>query len=254
MSAFDWKSQVVVVTGASAGIGASLSRAIGRRGGAVVLAARRAKQLEEVAASTGAATATVVADVTKRGDVQRILEAALQRFGHVDVWVNNAGRGISRSVLELTDDDVDAMIRDNVKSSLYGMQAVVPHFKERKRGHLLNVSSMLGRIPFASFRSAYCAAKHALCSLTENLRMDLATEFPEIKVTCIYPGVVYTDFGKNALNGGVDSRTIPGGQTPEELAEVIAGAIESRNNGDVYSRPEAIETVVGFYRGLAAAR
>jgi NADP-dependent 3-hydroxy acid dehydrogenase YdfG len=254
MSAFDWKSQVVVVTGASAGIGASLSRAIGRRGGSVVLAARRARELEEVAASTGAATATVVADVTKRSDVQRVASAALDRFGHVDVWVNNAGRGISRSVLDLTDDDVDAMIRDNVKSALYGVQAIVPHFKERKRGHVINVSSMLGRIPFASFRSAYSAAKHALCSLTENLRMDLAAELPEVRVSCIYPGVVYTDFGKNALNGGVDSRAIPGGQTPEEVAEVIAGAIESRNNGDVYTRPEAIETIVGFYRGLAAAR
>ena len=254
MSAFDWRSQVVVVTGASAGIGASLARAVGQRGGSVVLAARRGAELEAVAASTGGPTATVVADVTRRQDVQRVAKVALERFGHVDVWVNNAGRGITRSVLDLTDDDVDAMVRDNVKSSLYGVQAIVPHFQDRKRGHVVNVSSMLGRIPFASFRSAYCAAKHALCSLTENLRMDLSAEFPEIRVTCVYPGVVYTDFGKNALGGGVDSRTIPGGQTPEEVAEVIAGAIASRNNGDVYSRPEALDRVLSFYRDLAATR
>ncbi len=252
MSAFDWKSQVVVITGASAGIGASLARAIGRRGGSLVLAARREKELKEVAESTGTTAAAVVTDVTRRADVQRLAAHAIERFGHVDVWVNNAGRGISRAVMDLTDDDVDAMMRDNVKSSLYGMQVIVPHFKDRKRGHLINVSSMLGRIPFASIRSAYCAAKHALCSLTENLRMDLA-ELPEIRVTCVYPGVVYTDFGKNALGGGADSRSFPGGQKPEEVAEIMAGAIESRNGGDVYTPPGAIERVLGFYQGLATA-
>lgn len=249
---FDWKSQVVVVTGASAGIGAALARAVGAQGGTTVLAARRVPELEEVARSAGGPSLAVATDVTKRDEVQRLARTALEKFGHVDVWVNNAGRGITRPVLELTDDDIDAMIRDNVKSALYGIQAIVPHFRERRRGQLINVSSMLGRIPFASFRSAYCAAKHALCSLTENVRMDLSAELPEVKVACVYPGVVYTDFGKNALNGGVDSRTIPGGQTAEEVAAVIAGAIASRANGDVYSRPEAVERVLGYYRGLAS--
>src|SRR5271169_6237789 len=133
MSSFDWKSQVVVITGASAGIGAALAREIGRRGGTTVLAARRSPELEEVARSTGAPSLAVVADVTRREDVQRLARTAIERFGHVDVWVNNAGRGISRPVLELTDDDIDAMIRDNVKSSLYGMQTIVPHFRERRR-------------------------------------------------------------------------------------------------------------------------
>jgi NADP-dependent 3-hydroxy acid dehydrogenase YdfG len=252
MSAFEWKSQVVVITGASAGIGASLARAIGRRGGSLVLAARREKELKEVAESTGATAATVVTDVTRRGDVQRLAAAAIERFGHVDVWVNNAGRGMSRSVLDITDEDIDVMVRDNVKSALYGMQAIVPHFKDRKRGHLVNVSSMLGRIPFASIRSAYCAAKHALCSLTENLRMDLA-ELPEVRVTCVYPGVVYTDFGKNAVGSTSDSRSFPGGQQPEEVAEIMAAAIESRDNGDVYTPPGAIDRVLGFYKGLATA-
>jgi NADP-dependent 3-hydroxy acid dehydrogenase YdfG len=251
MSSFDWKSQVVVVTGASAGIGAALCREVGRRGGSLVLAARRAPELEQVAKSTGAPSAAVVADVTKRADVDRLAATAIERFGHVDVWVNNAGRGISRSALDLTDDDIDAMVRDNVKSALYGMQAIAPHFKARKRGHIVNVSSMLGRVPFASIRSAYCAAKHALCSLTETVRMDLAAEYPEVRVACIYPGVVHTDFGKNALGGGPDSRAMPGGQTAEEVATVMASAIEERRNGDVYTRPEAIERVLQYYRGLA---
>lgn len=253
MSSFDWKTQVVVITGASAGIGAALAREVGRRGGSLVLAARRRAELEEVARASGAQAAVAVADVTRRADVQAVAKIALDRFGHVDVWVNNAGRGISRSFMELADEDLDAMIRDNVKSALYGMQAIVPHFKERKRGHVVNVSSMLGRIPFATFRSAYCAAKHALNSLGETLRMELAKEYPEIRVACVMPGIVNTEFGLNALGGGPDSRSLPGGQSPEEVAAVIAGAIAAGRNGDVYTRPEALQRVLDYYRGLAGA-
>jgi NADP-dependent 3-hydroxy acid dehydrogenase YdfG len=254
MRSFDWNSQVVVVTGASSGIGAALAREISRRGGSLVLAARRADKLQEVAHALRAPAHTIVADVTRRDDVERILSAAKDRFGHVDAWVNNAGRGITRSVADLTDEDVDAMIRDNVKSALYGMQVVLPHFKERRRGHIVNVSSMLARIPFASFRSAYSAAKHALNSLTENLRGDLAKDFPEVRVTSVMPGVVATDFGLNALGGGVDSRTLPGAQSAEDVAAVIADTIESGRAGDVYTRQDALERVVQYLRDVASGK
>jgi NADP-dependent 3-hydroxy acid dehydrogenase YdfG len=253
MGGFDWKSQVVVVTGASAGIGATLARELGKRGASVVLAARTADKLAEAAAATGPGALVVVADVTRRQDVARIASEAIARFGHVDVWVNNAGRGISRHILDLTDDDVDTMVRDNVKSVLYGMQAIVPHFKERKRGHLLNVSSMLGRIPFAPIRSAYCAAKAAMGSLTETLRIELSNGYPDVLVTCVYPGVVTTDFGLHALGGGPDSRSLPGAQSPEDVATVMADAIEHRRGGDVYTRAEAVDRVVGHLRALASA-
>jgi NADP-dependent 3-hydroxy acid dehydrogenase YdfG len=252
-SPFDWKTQVVVITGASAGIGAALAREIGRRGGSLVLAARRRAELEEVARASGAPAAVVVADVTRRDDVQAVAKSALDRFGHVDVWVNNAGRGITRFFMELTDEDVDAMVRDNVKSALYGMQTIVPHFKERKQGHIVNVSTMLARTPFAPIRSAYCAAKHALNSLGETLRMELAKEYPEVRIACVMPGVVATDFGLNALGGGPDSRALPGAQAVEEVATIIADAIEARCNGDVYMRPEALQRVLDYYRGLAGA-
>jgi NADP-dependent 3-hydroxy acid dehydrogenase YdfG len=253
MGSFDWKTQVVVVTGASSGIGAALASEGARRGGSMVLVARRAEKLEEVA--RGLATPrslVVVADVTRRDDVGRVLATAIHRFGHVDVWVNNAGRGLSRHVADLTDDDVDTMIRDNVKSALYGMQAVLPHFQSRGHGHIVNVSSMLARTPFATFRSAYSAAKHALNALTENLRTDLAKDFPDLRVACIMPGAVATDFGLNALGGGVDSRSLPGAQSPEAVALVIADAIEERRSGDVYTRPGALESAVDHLRKLAA--
>src|SRR5688572_22171352 len=164
---------VVVITGASAGIGAALARELVSRGARVVLSARTPETLRAVAASLGDAAHAIPADVTRRADVERIRDEAVTAFGRIDVWVNNAGRGISRPVLELTDDDVDEMITVNVKSALYGMQAVVPYFMAQGRGHLINVSSFLGRVPLASPRSAYSAAKAALNSLTTNLRMDL---------------------------------------------------------------------------------
>jgi NADP-dependent 3-hydroxy acid dehydrogenase YdfG len=142
-----------VITGASSGIGAALAETLASRGAAVVLAARRAELLRAVAAKCGERADAVVADMTRRDDVQRVVREAIGRFGRIDVWVNNVGQGISRPPSLLTDEDIDEVMRFNVKSALYGMQEVLPHFKERGTGQIINVSSMLGRIPSATFRS-----------------------------------------------------------------------------------------------------
>jgi NAD(P)-dependent dehydrogenase (short-subunit alcohol dehydrogenase family) len=246
----DFAHQVVVVTGASSGIGAALAEELGRRGARLVLVARRREKLEEVARRLPAAE-VVVADVTRRPDVQGALDAALGRFGRVDVWVNNAGRGISRPLEQLTDEDVDTMMRDNLKSALYGMQVVLPHFKDRRHGTIVNVSSMLSRVPFATIRSVYSASKAALNSLTETLRFELARDFPGIRVVLVLPGVVATDFGNNAVGGGPDSRTLPGAQTVEEVARTVADGLRAGRH-DIYTRPDRLENVLGHLRGLAA--
>jgi NAD(P)-dependent dehydrogenase (short-subunit alcohol dehydrogenase family) len=248
------RGKVVVITGASGGIGAALARKVGREGGRPVLAARRRPELEKVAAESGPDALVVVADVTRREQIRQVLDAAIARFDHVDVWVNNAGRGITRRVAELTDEELDEMMLVNVKSVLYGMQTVLPHFQERGRGHIINISSMLGRVPFFSARSAYSAAKHAMNALTANFRMDLAEKWPDIHVSTILPGVVATDFGNHALGGGPDSRTLPYAQSPEEVADVIADVIE-RPRADVYTRPELRQRVVDYFAAddMAAA-
>lgn len=105
---------------------------------------------------------------------------------------------------------------------------------------------MLGRIPFAPFRSAYSASKHALNALTANLRMELREPFPDIHVSAVHPGVVRTAFGSNALHGGVDSRALASSQSAEEVAEAIADVLE-RPRADVYTRPGAKELVVAYY-------
>jgi len=238
-----------VITGASAGIGAALAKTVGARGGHVVLAARRERELLDVALQAGPKALSVPADVTKRPDVQRILDAAIARFHHVDVWVNNAGRGITRPVLEISDADFDEMMLINVKSALYGMQVSVPHFQQQGHGHVINVSSLLGRLPYVSARSAYSAAKHALNALTVNLRMDLRERYPHIHVTTVLPGPVATDFGLSALGGGPDSRSFPHAQSAEEVADVIANAIEHPVS-DVYTRPEYKEQVSKYYAAV----
>src|SRR5207237_4915967 len=141
----------------------------------------------------------VVADGTRREDVDRLRDDAPRAFGVIDVWINNAGRGISRSVLELSDADLDEMMLVNVKSALYGMQTIVPYFLERGRGHLINISSFLGRVPIAAHRSAYNAAKAALNALTANVRVDLAMKYPGIHVSLVMPGLVATEFARNAI-------------------------------------------------------
>ena len=244
-------NQVVVITGASSGIGAAVAERLSRDGMAVGLVARRADALAVVASRCGAEALPIVADMTVRAEAERSAAEALARFGHIDVWINNVGRGITRPATMLTDDDIDEMIRVNVKSALYGMQAVLPHFTARGRGHLINVSSVLGRMPMAHFRSAYNGAKHFLNALTANVREDLAASHPGIAVSLVSPGVVRTEFGLNAVHGGPDSRTLPNSQSAEEVAEVIAGVITSRAP-DVYTRAGVKHMVLGYLDQLTA--
>ncbi|MFP2908303.1 SDR family oxidoreductase [Pyxidicoccus sp. 3LFB2] len=243
--------KVIVITGASAGIGAELARQAGGKGAKLVLAARRKPELEAVATGCGSEAHAVVTDATRREDMERLRDAALARFGRIDVWVNNAGRGITRSVLELTDEDMDSMWRDNVKSALYGMQAVLPHFQSRNAGQIVNVSSGLARLPLAPFRSAYSAAKHALNGLSACLRMELLQTHPGITVTVVMPGVVATEFGNNALGGGPDSRVLPGAQSVEDATKVIVEVIE-HPRPEVYTQPAMQAEVERYYRDVGA--
>jgi short-subunit dehydrogenase len=154
-------------------------------------------------------------------------------------------------VSELTDEDVDEMVRDNVKSALYGMQAVLPHFKARNAGQIVNISSGLGRLPMVPFRSAYSAAKHALNSLSANLRMELRPTHPGIVVSVVMPGLVATEFGSNALGGGPDSRTLPGAQSVEDATTVILDVIE-HPRAEAYTQPSMQAEVERYYRDVAA--
>jgi NADP-dependent 3-hydroxy acid dehydrogenase YdfG len=241
--------KIVVITGASSGIGAAAAERLARAQMPVVLVARRRAALAEVAARCDGRALVVVADVTHRDQVRRAVDEALAACGRIDVWINNAGQGISRNPSALTDEDLDAVMRANVHSALYGMQEVLPHFKARGEGHVINISSMLGRLPLAVIRSAYCGAKHFLNALTALMRAEVQATHPGIQFTLVSPGVVRTEFGLHAIHGGADSREFPGSQSAEDVAEVIAGVIESRLP-DVYTRQGARERVAQYYASV----
>src|SRR5436190_4104988 len=247
----------IVITGASAGIGAAIARRLGRDGNNLALAARRADLLQGVARASAPDAIAVATDVTRREDVERLRDEALRAFGAVDVWINNAGRGISRSVLDLTDADLDEMMLINVKSALYGMQAVVPYFLERGRGHLINISSFLGRVPIAAHRSAYNAAKAALNALTANLRADVGGK--GVEVSLVMPGLVSTEFARNVI--GTPSAAPPQWtpntamkpQTPEEVADAVADLIE-HPRAEIYTNPASPEMARRYFDDLRGER
>ena len=245
-------SKVIVITGASSGIGAVLAKQLAARGDNLMLAARRAKELGRLARACGRDTFPFTTDVTRRQDVYRLRDEALRTFEHVDVWINNAGRGITRKVLDLTDDDIDEMMAVNVKSALYGMQAIVPHFMERGQGHLINVSSMLSRIPYATYRSAYNAAKSALNALTANLRMDLRADYPNIHVSLVMPGPVLTEFAANALHAPEDPGIPPMAQTAEEVVAAMIDLID-HPRAEIYTNPAVqLEMVRRYFSDVGA--
>ncbi len=156
-------------------------------------------------------------------------------------------------MLDLSDSDIDEMIDVNVKSALYGMQIAAHHFMERGRGQIVNVSSFLGRVPMATHRSAYNAAKHALNALTANLRVDLREKYPDIHVTLVMPGMVATEFGRNALGSPADTPIYSGPyvQKVEDVANIIAGAIDNPVP-ELYTNPASAGMAQRYFADVAA--
>ena len=247
--------KVVVITGASSGIGAALARQLGARGDRLALGARRQALLEKVAAESGGRALAVVTDVTRRAEVERLRDAALKEYGRVDVWVNNAGRGINRHVEDLTEEEIRGTIDVVLMSVIYGMQAILPHFKARGEGHIVNVSSFLGRIPFTPYRSIYSACKSAVNVLSANLRMDLRAKYPGIHVSVMMPGVVDTPFheiagpGLSVRAGGFLGQARV--ESADEAAQRIVALID-KPAPEAYSNPGAIDMVSGYFRDVGA--
>ncbi len=240
------EGQVGVVTGASGGLGACVAEELARRGASVVLAARRGAELDAIRKRCGDGALAVVADTTKRADVQRIFDEAIAKLGRVDIWVNNVGRGQVRPVLQLTDEDIDAMTLVNVKSALYGMQVAVPHFMQRGTGAIVNVSTVAARIKVMYPVGSYAASKAAMSRLSEELRGELAAAHPGIRVVNVYPGVIATEFGNNSEGPHADSRMISGAQPPEDVARILCDALLG-GPLDVYTQPGRAQMVRDYF-------
>jgi short-subunit dehydrogenase len=176
--------RVVIVTGASSGIGAAVARAFGRAGDRVVLAARRLDRLQAVAGALPDALA-VAADLSQTADIQRVVSAATERFGAVDVLVNNAGVGRYDWLERLTEDDIHEQICVNLTAPILMTRAVLPLMLERRRGVIINISSVAGKIASPTM-SIYNATKFGLEGFSESLRREVGPM--GVHICVVYPG------------------------------------------------------------------
>ena len=185
--------KVVVITGASSGMGEAAARHLAAQGAAVVLGARRIERLEalvgEITAAGGQALA-VATDVTDRAQVQRLVDAAVETYGRIDVLVNNAGIMPLSPLERLKVDEWDRMIDVNLKGVLYGVAAALPHMTAQKSGHIINLSSVAGHKVFGG-SAVYSATKFGVRALSEGLRMEVKPY--NIRTTIICPGAVKTE-------------------------------------------------------------
>lgn len=184
-----FRDAVILVTGASSGIGRAAALAFARAGARVALAARRKALLEEIAAACGPETLVVPTDVGRRADVAAAVAAVRERFGRLDVVVNNAGVLVPGRVEEIVEADLEAMLRVNLFGALFVMQETLPLLRAQGDGVIVNVASLAGRRGYSPL-GGYSASKFALIGLTEALREELTTS--GVHVGLVLPGVVET--------------------------------------------------------------
>jgi NADP-dependent 3-hydroxy acid dehydrogenase YdfG len=199
-------SPVLVITGASSGIGAATARRAVEFGQRVVLAARSTDKLESLAEELGGEEHALAApcDVTSWDDQQQLVATALERFGRLDAYFANAGFGAKRGFLEETVEHWKAMIDTNVYGAALSIRACLPHFREQNAGHVLLTSSVAGRRWVIG--SLYSCTKHAVTAMGESLRQEVADT--AIKVTLIEPGMVDTPFFDNKPSGALEADDI----------------------------------------------
>jgi NADP-dependent 3-hydroxy acid dehydrogenase YdfG len=188
------KGKVALVTGASSGIGSATALALAGAGARVALGARRTDRLAQLEAKIRAEGGDAIScglDVTQRPQCEAFVKAAMDRWGAIDILVNNAGLMPLSFLKSLKVDEWEQMVDVNIKGVLFCTAAVLEHMRKRKTGHIVNISSVAGRVVFPA-GSVYCATKYAVNAFTEGLRQELSAR-SNIRVTCIEPGVVATE-------------------------------------------------------------
>src|SRR5271165_4708019 len=198
--------KVIVITGASSGLGEAAARHLSAAGAPVVLGARRTDRLDAIAkelTERGGEVLTLATDVTKREQVSKLVDTAVEKFGRIDVMINNAGLMPQSPLERLRVDEWDRMIDVNIKGVLYGIAAALPHMKQQKAGHIINVSSVAGHKVGPGF-AVYAATKHAVRALSEGLRQEVKPY--NIRTTVISPGAVATELPTSVTEPDVAER------------------------------------------------
>ena len=232
------KNKVAIITGASSGIGFATALALSKKGVKVAIGARRTdmlSELEKKIKESGGEVYSQKLDVTKKNECNSFVDNVLKKWGTVDILINNAGLMPLSFFKNLKTDEWDQMIDVNIKGVLYCTGAVVSHMLENKSGHIINISSVAGRIVFPA-GSVYCATKHAITAFSEGLRQELSVR-KNIRVTCIEPGVVATELTNSitdeSLQGFVENAKKMESLQAEDIASAIVYAVESPNHVNV---------------------
>lgn len=221
--------QVVVVTGASSGIGRETAIQFGERGARVVLAARNGEALENAAREVeraGGKAHAVVADVSRWEDVERIAAAAIEQFGGIDTWVNNAGISEYATVEDISADEMERIVAVNLLGEMYGSKVALEQMKKQGSGTIINIGSALSEraVPL---QAAYCATKHGIRGFTDALRVELHADHPGIQVVLIEPSSINTPLFSHARSKmGVKPMPIPPIYEPSAVAQAIVHAAE----------------------------
>jgi NADP-dependent 3-hydroxy acid dehydrogenase YdfG len=239
------EGKVVVITGASSGIGEATALLLAEHGATVVLGARRSDRLETLAdrvTQAGGAAAYATTDVTRREDLVALVALARDRFGKLDVLINNAGIGPNAPFDDLRVEEWTQMIDINVKGVLYGIAAALPVFREQGAGHVINTASTAAFLVRPNM-AVYAATKSAVRAISEGLRQEAGDK---LRVTVVCPGFVHTDFVNGSANEQMraqlskarDAMAIP----PSAIAGAMLYAIEQPSNvdvGEIVVRPTA---------------
>ena len=183
--------KVILITGASSGIGAGIARELAKTNAILLLGARRENRLAALAEElrfNGAEVAIKALDVTRREDVTQFVDYALEKWGRVDVMINNAGIMPLSPIASLKVEEWDQMIDVNIKGVLYGIAAVLPTMLTQQRGHIINIAS-IGALAVSPTAAVYCATKFAVRAISDGLRQENS----QLRVTCVHPGVVESE-------------------------------------------------------------
>lgn len=231
------RGKIVVITGASSGMGEAAAKHLAKLGASVVLGARRADKIEKLSKEindNGGKSLAVAADVTQRDQVKQLVDSVVKHFGRVDVILNNAGIMPLSPMDRLNVEEWDKMIEVNIKGVLNGIAAVLPYMKEQKSGQIINTSSVAGHKIFSG-SAVYSATKFAVRALTEGLRMEVKPY--KIRTTIICPGAVKTELLEHISEADVQqaNQDYVGavGISPESFARVVAFAISQPDDVDI---------------------
>ncbi|MFG2030511.1 SDR family oxidoreductase [Streptomyces sp. NPDC048825] len=237
--------KIVAVTGASGGIGEATARLLAQRGAAVVLAARRSERIEAIAQDIreeGGRAATCVVDVTKAEDLRRLVATTVDRYGRIDVLVNNAGIAPISPMADLDTEGWSAMIDVNLRGTLNGIAAALPAFREQGSGHLVSIVSVAGLSGVSPSMAVYAATKNAVRTVHEGLRRESTDGV--VRTTAISPGYIRTDLADSMADPNIREQTRKNmdavGIPAAAVARAVAFAIEQPSDveiGEINVRP-----------------